>query len=150
YLALTPAEREVLARVKYRRYVAALCEVDNLPAGAFANPSPRTNYPCLFARLWPQHDVAVFYINADDEAGWGQLSFNLREELPRLIRGASVQRIITHREWRYFPHFGPDDLRSGVYDRLESLQGHNRTYFTGGLMHFESVRRTVEYSRGLV
>jgi hypothetical protein len=136
--------------VPLRRYLIALCEVDNLPEGAFANPSPRVNYPAIFVRPWPQNNVAVFYINADDATGWDRLAENLREEVPRLVRGASIQKIITHREWRYFPHFQPEDLRSGVYDRLESRQGRNHTYFTGGLMHFENVWRTVEYSRGLV
>ncbi|KAF9067228.1 hypothetical protein BDP27DRAFT_1296459 [Rhodocollybia butyracea] len=43
------------------------------------------------------------------------------------------------KEWDYFPHYDTPDLDSGVYTRLDSLQGQQNTYYASGLNGFETV-----------
>lgn len=52
--------------------------------------------------------------------------------------------------WPYFPHVSVEDIADGWYDRIESLQGTNRTYYNGGVMCFELIEPIVEYSQDLV
>ena len=39
----------------------------------------------------------------------------------------------TYDEWPYFQHYRVEEIRAGYYDRLDALQGQNRTYYVGGL-----------------
>ena len=39
---------------------------------------------------------------------------------------------------------------AGFYDDFERMQGVGNTYFTGGLLGFETVGNTVRYSESLV
>ena len=52
--------------------------------------------------------------------------------------------------WPYFKHVTTESIRNGFYDRLEALQGQNRTYYAGGLLDFELVERIIRYSKKLV
>lgn len=52
--------------------------------------------------------------------------------------------------WPYFPHVSVEDIAAGWYDRIEALQGTQRTYYTGGVMCFELIEPIVEYSQALV
>lgn len=52
--------------------------------------------------------------------------------------------------WPYFKHVDAAAFRDGYYDRLEALQGRERTFYVGGLLDFELVERIVRYSRKLV
>jgi carotenoid cleavage dioxygenase-like enzyme len=50
----------------------------------------------------------------------------------------------------YFPQVSLEDFHNGWYQTLESLQGHNRTFYSGGVMAFELVETVVEYSDALI
>ena len=41
-------------------------------------------------------------------------------------------------------------MQGKLYDRLEALQGHRKTFYVGGLLNFELVETIVEYSKALV
>lgn len=51
--------------------------------------------------------------------------------------------------WPYFPHVSAADIAAGWYDRIEALQGSNRTFYNGGIMCFELIEPIIEYSRAL-
>jgi predicted NAD/FAD-binding protein len=73
----------------------------------------------------------------------------IRHDLGRL-GGAVSGPTDSHEERRYFPHVTGEDLAAGFYDRLEALQGRQRTFYVGGLMSMEFVGSVVTYSRQLV
>ena len=56
----------------------------------------------------------------------------------------------TFDQWPYFQHFRVEEIARGFYDRLENLQGKNRTFYVGGLMNFELVNHIALYSKHLV
>ena len=56
----------------------------------------------------------------------------------------------TYDRWPYFQHVTAKDMENGFYERLENLQGHRNTYYTGGLMNFELVEQIIAYNRYLI
>ncbi|CEM01541.1 unnamed protein product [Vitrella brassicaformis CCMP3155] len=52
--------------------------------------------------------------------------------------------------WTYFPHVSGEELRAGFYQRLEALQGKKKTYWTGGLLNYDTVGTSMDYSRYLI
>jgi hypothetical protein len=56
----------------------------------------------------------------------------------------------TYNRWPYFQHVTPENMGKGFYDKLEDLQGHRNTYYTGGLMNFELVEQIIAYNRNLI
>ncbi|MCW5318113.1 hypothetical protein GTQ43_31480 [Nostoc sp. KVJ3] len=56
----------------------------------------------------------------------------------------------TYDKWTYFPHVTSEAMQAGFYDRLEAMQGQQKTFYVGGLLNFELVETIVEYSKSLV
>lgn len=56
----------------------------------------------------------------------------------------------TYDRWCYFQHVTATDMRDGFYQKLEALQGTNRTFYTGALLNFELVECSIAYSKQLV
>ncbi|KAF9060446.1 hypothetical protein BDP27DRAFT_1430110 [Rhodocollybia butyracea] len=54
------------------------------------------------------------------------------------------------KEWDYFPHYDKTDLDSGVYMRLDSLQGQQNTYYASGLNGFEAVEFAIRAGNDIV
>ncbi|KAF9067224.1 hypothetical protein BDP27DRAFT_1329187, partial [Rhodocollybia butyracea] len=54
------------------------------------------------------------------------------------------------KEWHYFPHYDKTDLDSGVYARLDSLQGQQNTYYASGLNGFETVEFAIRAGNDIV
>jgi hypothetical protein len=53
-------------------------------------------------------------------------------------------------KWDYFPHFGPDALRSGAYSKLNALQGCKKSYWASGLSGMEIVEWAVRGGQDVV
>jgi len=47
----------------------------------------------------------------------------------------------------YFPHFDRTTLQGGWYEKFNSLQGGNRTYYTSGLNRVEHVEYVIVSAR---
>lgn len=54
----------------------------------------------------------------------------------RDINGGDVLAFQKH---DYFPHFDPEQLAAGFYDKFNALQGQQHTYYASGLNMFETV-----------
>ncbi|KAF9067226.1 hypothetical protein BDP27DRAFT_1329190 [Rhodocollybia butyracea] len=54
------------------------------------------------------------------------------------------------KEWDYFPHYDTPDLDSGVYARLDHLQGQQNTYYASGLNGFETVEFAIRAGNDIV
>lgn len=52
--------------------------------------------------------------------------------------------------YEYNPHFNCEDVKNKIYNRYESLQGKNQTYFTGGAIAGGTNPIVIEYSYNLV
>jgi thioesterase domain-containing protein len=100
-----------------------------------------------FQRRYADSDVFTCYSygadGRDDEA--------ILEQLYRDAArwGGRVEDVLAHRRWSFLPHFEAADLRDGILERLEDLQGRRRTYYAGSLAAFELIECNVAYARAL-
>ena len=66
------------------------------------------------------------------------------------ISGLPVEKVERVDDWYYFPHVNSEDYADGWYDKVESMQGQNNTFYAGEVMAFGDMEETVEYSRDLI
>ncbi|CAM5352367.1 Inositol 2-dehydrogenase/D-chiro-inositol 3-dehydrogenase [Streptomyces tendae] len=92
---------------------------------------------------YPGSDMRTFYSYGRP----GDVTALLREDVEGL--GGQLGEVRLRRSWASMPYFGGDDLRDGVLDRLEALQGRDRTYWVGGLPAFELVECAVAHAQDL-
>jgi len=143
--------------IKTQPYSTTVCRIHGLPRISLgAIPLPPQGHTYCFIKNWDQGEGAAFYIMNRDGLTDEQLFANLRSDMASLstLDGEKIEvrvnEIVHHENWKYFPHVLTDDLAAGFYDSFERMQGDNATYFTGGLLGFETVGCTMRYSEGLV
>ena len=98
-----------------------------------------------------RNDRAAIWV---DRIGTTILARTLRKidrgSLSLTMPDGSVERIELSRPWRYFPHVSSADLGAGFQERLEALQGHQRTFYTGEIFSFSMVEAVVAHARKIV
>jgi hypothetical protein len=103
--------------------------------------------PMFAYRRWPGTDLVFFY-------AFGMPDDRERNEagVRRIVQrhGGSVERVELSRPWRYFPHVSSADLGAGFQERLEALQGQQRTFYTGEIFSFSMVEAVVAHARKIV
>ncbi|MDH6454626.1 MULTISPECIES: FAD-dependent oxidoreductase [unclassified Streptomyces] len=148
-LDATDEERDLAARIRHHAYHTTLAAASGLPADAFyflaAHTASRsTSGHCVsYHHRYPGSEVRTFYSYGRP----GDVTALLREDVAAL--GGRLEEVHLRREWAFMPHFGGEDLREGALDRLDALQGRNRTYYVGGLPAFELVECTVAHAQDL-
>src|SRR5262249_824087 len=142
-----PEERAIFSRIVTNDYRVVAASVEGFPSDARYTFIPENiarregEEPMFVYKRWKDRDVRLFYSFGGDVA---------RVEAFARRLGAKVTRVHREKAVRYFPHFSTRDIRAGVYERLESLQGARRTYYTGEIFDFSTVESVSAYSRALV
>jgi len=87
----------------------------------------------------------------------GQLSGDYTgPELQELLRtditkyGGTVKNIILQKLWKYNAQYKPEAIRDGLMTRLETMQGAQRTWYTGAIYSHEAVSHIVNFNAELV
>ncbi|MFK4100550.1 protoporphyrinogen/coproporphyrinogen oxidase [Streptomyces sp. NPDC019531] len=148
-LDATDEERDLGARIRTNAYHTTLATASGLPEDAFYflaghTASRATTGHCVsYHHRYPDSDVRTFYSYGRPE----DVTALLREDVTAL--GGRLEAVHRQRAWAFMPHFGSDDLKDGALDRLDALQGRNRTYYVGGLPAFELVECTVAHAQDL-
>lgn len=148
-LDATAEELELAARIRGNAYHTTLATASGLPGDAFYfltgfTANRETAGHCVaYHHRYPDSDLRTFYsYGRPDEVGT-----LLREDVTAL--GGRLEEVHLQREWAFMPHFGSEDLREGALDRLDALQGRNRTYHVGSLPAFELVECAVAHAQDL-
>jgi len=150
FLDATPLERDLFQRIRYLRYLVTLVEGEGLFTASFKDHVTMDSIGHINFMVQPYTDRPVFQLYqllgqnmkvAD--------ALTLAQQDVGKING-KITKIITQKEWRYFPHVTTQDLSLGYYDFLESLQGKNDTYYIGALLSFETVEQTTAYAKDLI
>lgn len=168
-LDLTEEENEVFSEVGVHNYYSSAVEFE-LPFGVsyIANmsnpaiPPPNDGEPVAVLRLSPNSNVSTSW-------SWGpykefQAESSAREILDTTLskinkdpRNATAQAeplcsddIRAFRKWDYFPHFDSEPLRNGAYDKLNKLQGCNKSYWASGLSGMEIVEWAIRAGQDVV
>jgi hypothetical protein len=164
-LDLTAEELDLFRSVKTRHYFTAAVKVSQFgtaPGGYYfdidygvtppAIDHPRSGEPCAayipMTKANPTDDaIAVVYSYSDRPISLAQVHRNVVDGINSLGgRPISEADIVDSDAWQYFPHVDTDAIVAGFYDKVEALQGKNRTFWAGGLMNFELTERAAAYS----
>lgn len=146
-------ERDLFRRIQYCPYYVL---------GAIVRDFPRARYmfweenlrrqaigePMFAYRRWPKSDLVLFYAFGTGDDDREMIEAGVRRVVQR--HGGSVERIELFKPWRYFPHVGSTDLAAGFQERLEALQGRQRTFYTGEIFCFSMVEAVVSHARKTV
>ncbi|MFR0355826.1 protoporphyrinogen/coproporphyrinogen oxidase [Streptomyces sediminimaris] len=149
-LDATPGERDLAGRIRHNAYHTTVATAPGLPDNAFYFLAPHTAHRtarghCVsYHHRYPDSDVRTFYSYGRPE----DVAALLPRDVARL--GGRLQEVHVHQPWAFMPHFGSGDLEDGALDRLDALQGRDRTYYTGGLPAFELVECAVAHAQDLV
>jgi thioesterase domain-containing protein/acyl carrier protein/glutathione S-transferase len=143
-------ERALAARVRTLPYRTVLCRITGLPEnGMYLVRTGGRIAPyghCVaFHHRHPGSDVYACYVYGPDGPAAEAV---LRADIEAM--GGRLEEVLLTRTWRFMPHFSGADLAAGILDRLDNLQGRQRTYHTGGLHGFELIENVVAHSRALV
>jgi len=158
FMDLSEEEIEIFGQVTYSNcytYALSMTKTDLFPYKGFADVvnngsivrTPK-EIPSQFWRCWEDTNCYIFYLFADHNADPSKLRESLRMNVEG-IGGGEIE-IFNEESWCYFPHADSDSMAAGFYEKLESIQGRNRTYYSGGLLNFELVENSIAYSNDLV
>ena len=159
FLQLSNRELFLLDQIIYNPYSVTTYEIKQLQGlhlpkpVTYILPTPPKGSPMAIIKNVPGGKLASFYTTTVDEAGQEIPKDRIIQEIHRYVEklGAAVEgEPYTYNNWRYFPHVSSEVMQAGFYDQLEKLQGVQNTYYTGGVMNFETVETVVEYSKTLV
>ncbi len=148
-------ERELFEQIRLNRYWVTACEVSGMPEITLdAIHGLEQGHAWEIMRPWAAADLGVFYSFGghwnDPGIAPAQILAAIHEDMARLYPAARVGPVVQQVCWEYFAHVHEAAVRDGFYDQLESLQGDNSTFYTGGTLAFETVVNVVEYSKALV
>jgi glycine/D-amino acid oxidase-like deaminating enzyme len=142
-------ERDLAGRIRSNAYHTTLATASGLPEDAFYfleghTATREASGHCVsYHHRYPGSDVRTFYSYGRPE----DVSALLADDVAKL--GGRLEEVHLRREWAFMPHFGSDDLKDGALDRLDTLQGRDRTYYVGGLPAFELIECTVAHAQDL-
>jgi predicted NAD/FAD-binding protein len=152
FLDASPAERSLFSEIAYYDYWVLLAETTGLPPGAGFVPerfgADQRGHLMLWYQRWPDTPLDTLYALGAPDMTQETVTAMLSDDLARM--GASLDRVVHARRWRYFPHVSPTAMAGGYYEQMEALQGVNRTYLAGEIMSFASVELCARYSEALV
>jgi protoporphyrinogen oxidase len=158
FLDLSEEEAWLQSQTQFITYAVASFEVSGFTLReriAFHLPLPDIGEPMIIYQPHAENELMLFYARlptgqptADDER-------RLREHIERYVQafGGQINEDDdwhSYDAWLYFEHVTAEDFCAGYYDRWEQIQGHNRTFYTGGLFDFDYVEGAARYSRELV
>ncbi|MGW2829869.1 protoporphyrinogen/coproporphyrinogen oxidase [Streptomyces sp. NPDC001286] len=142
-------ERDLAGRVRTHAYHTTVASAPGLPEDAFyfldGHTASRsaTGHCVSYHHRYPGSEVRTFYSYGRP----GDVAARLKEDVERL--GGRLAGVHGRHEWAFMPHFGSADLADGALDRLDALQGRDRTYHVGGLPAFELIECTVAHAQDL-
>jgi acyl carrier protein len=154
YLDATAEERAIFAKVRHYDYYTTVLTASGLPVEGFYLLAEHAADPAHVGRTlalhhrYPGDSTYLAYANGRPDQDGADIERMLREDIARL--GGHVHAVLAQRRWAYFPHFAAADVAAGIHERLEALQGANRTHFVSSLLNFELVECNVAYAESLV
>lgn len=153
FLDVTPEEKELMSKTKYREINLFTMEVEKLPnieIGFILNnlTLDKAGSPFSWYKRWDDSNVVTFYSDNPNRISEKELYQKVQETVKEL--GGEIKRLIRHDTWEYAPHVLSKDIREGFYDKLDSIQGKNNTIYSGEILAFPSVETSISHSKDLV
>ena len=155
FLELDEREQRLFDKVVYNPFYVSTYTAPgtrHIAAVTFSMNDPQVGHPFVVTRQYPENDFISVYSRGDraNQIGRRQILDANREFLATISDQDPTAHASLCDDWAYFPHVSVDDFDAGFYGEFEAMQGHRRTWYTGGLLAFELVETIAEYSHGLV
>ncbi|MET9633261.1 cytochrome P450 [Lentzea sp. NPDC006480] len=144
----SPDEVDLARRVRVMDYYTTVVSATGLPESAFFLLDAEPGHAVSFHHRYPESDVYAVYSYGAPDLDGDDIVRIFRDDVERM--GGVMGEVHAQRRWKFLPHFGSEDIRDGVYDRIEHMQGRNHTYHAGSLPSYELVECTMAYSKSLV
>lgn len=150
FLDLTDKEAELFPMVKAYNYYSVIYEADFMPAGA-------TYFYRDNSQLADIGEVLVTsnYVGGPAQTAYlhvprGEGEAYIEQKMRAIVEdaGGSFRQLVKATQWRYFPQVDPENMQE-FFNALESLQGHNGTYYASSIMNFETVAQSYLYGKKL-
>jgi hypothetical protein len=168
-LDYTPAEKALFPQVGVENYYSSAVNLD-VPYGVSyiaesvspSVPPPANGEPVGLLVLSNVSSVSTAwswgpyreYQSIDTAYSLLQSTLSKVNRDPRNVSAMSVtvqdSDIKAFRKWDYFPHFDSAALADGAYDKLNALQGCEKTYWTSGLNGMETVEWAIRAGQDVV
>ncbi|KAL0563148.1 hypothetical protein V5O48_018929, partial [Marasmius crinis-equi] len=155
---LSSDEQAVFSKVGMTAYLSGAITAKSVPVNTTYSQLPPKNIgqPILATKSFPNSDVLTTYSWGPSNP-YGRSNFTADKAIPLLKQtyshidfGAAAnttnvrvdikdEDIREFRAWDYFPRFQPEDLKAGIYNKFNKVQGYKKTYWVSGLNSFELV-----------
>lgn len=151
-------ERQLLSESRCLPHAMICVDVVNLKLRRpLAIPIPPSGFerPLVLWQPTPAAPTFVILVRLKNDTPTPGMEQQLREQIEQYIT-ALGGRIIDENSWRSFnvwPHFKHASIEAfgkGLFDRWDTQQGRQCTFYLGGLFDFDHVEGTMEYSQYLV
>jgi len=155
YLDAREEEKDLFSKIIYCDYRTYACHLSDFPKqdgyipdnfSALGKGHPVFWYP--WDQRHPNSDLFTFYVLGDWKISDDDVLKNIENIVHNL--GGKITKVETIAHWKYFPHVNSEEMSNGYFDKLESLQGKNSTFYVGELLNFSTVELSSEYSQKLV
>lgn len=152
YLDANEEEKKLFSKIIYYDYRSYACLVKGFPRQDGYIPgnfnSSRAGHPTSWYHLYKDSNLYIFYVLAD----WKITDKEVLKNIEAIIhqKGGTMERVHSKEHWKYFPRVTPEEIKNRYFDKLESLQGKNNTYYAGELLNFSTTELSAEYSRKLI
>lgn len=155
FLQLSEGEKHLFGKVVVNPFVVTTYVVRRMQVPhqiIFVYPPPDFGVPCVMSQQFEDSAYWQFYtrVGRDYKPPTSDVLSAVKRTIALLGGRLTESDAHTVTLWDYFPHVDTNAIAGGFYDRLEAMQGEQRTFYCGGLLAFELVEQVVRYSRHLV
>ena len=154
FLDMTSKETKLFSQVRYDPFMVTTYNQPGLEAyfaATFMLPEPPMGQPFVITRQFKDNNLISVYTRTKfGEPIDKEKILRTNATFIKEATGIELGPYHTFSEFPYFPHVSQEAFANGFYDKLETLQGQNNTFYVGGLMNFELVETITNYSKHLV
>lgn len=152
FMPATKEEQFLFSKIEYNDYQTYAYSIDSFPNTTGFLPkyfnSNEKNQPMFWYKPFIDSNFYTFYVLSDWKTSQAQIQQNIEKVIQKF--GGTIKKFHVCHKWKYFPKFSSENMKNGLYDRLEDLQGENNTFYIGELPSFSTVELTGSYAKELV
>lgn len=145
---------QFLNQFKYIDYHSFLIKSASFPVqfGYFPSwiegPFKRSSSPVCWYQPYKDDSHILIYSISDQGAQIEEIEECIKTALAKV--DVSIDSFEERKSWKYFPHFSPEDIDSGIFNEIESLQGKNNIYWAGEYLSFATLEHSARNASQLV
>lgn len=162
YADATNDEKELFSKIVHEKYVDFIARFDKdsgpvISGYIFENMEPeRLGHAMVYYHRWedfgkncPCTVYALRNHTGDPDVSYEKTLELMKEDVEKALK-FPIKEVLYAQESYYCPHVASEDYKNGWYDRLESIQGTNNTYYAGEILSFGDMEDTCAASKDII